>query len=106
MKGIELIHNGKPVRVGVKDGTLLITVTVGQKCGDAVRANGYDYEDGKDNMWLNAPLETGDVLQVKAVELDAFDAPVRSKDYVRPQKVDKLKRFYELEDELKKKGLL
>ena len=110
MKGFEIIHNGKKTTIGVENGLSVIHIDTVDVAG---RKDAYLYschvnrETKTKDVWHNTPISVGDEIEIKMVEIEQADTPIKSiSDYTISQPVSKLERFHELETLLKKKGLL
>ena len=107
MKGFQIQYKDKVSNVAAPDG--MVTINIFQ-IKDDVRMNvqSSDYEKLSRNIWYDSlPIEFGDKINIQVKDLEQLSTPesiVEDAKIKRPK--TKLEIFREVEDRLKKKGLL
>lgn len=107
MKGFEIEFNQEKKKVGIKNG--MLTIHIFDNNGDArMYIGGVDYKRYKEFVWYNwIPIKLGDKISTKLTELVQSSEPYQETEnqkIIRPK--TKLEIFREMEDRLKRKGLL
>lgn len=107
MKGFEIQHNGKITKVAIKDGKFYFIID-SYAAGDFMDIGGIDYEEHKKLTWCFLhPIQIGDKFDIRIVDIEDPSLPLEvKKDESIRRPPSKLELFRELEDELKKKGLI
>lgn len=107
MKGFQIHYKDEVSNVAVPDG--IITINIFQKIEEArLDVQSVDYSSSNRNIWYNSfPIEIGDVINIQVKEINEPSAPdmtIKGVKIKRPKA--KLEIFREIEDKLKRKGLL
>ncbi len=107
MKGIQIRYENKVSNVVVADG--IITIGIFHKMGKAqIDVQSVIYESSIRNIWYNAfPIEMGDEISIKIKDISESSEPKTTIENLKMKRPNtKLEIFQEVENRLKKKGLL
>lgn len=108
MKGLKINYKGENTIVAVKEGDLLVAYIHDVRGEAFFYVDNVDYDEQLGRVWYPVvPIELGDTLEFEVVETDQISEPVKiveDKRIKRP--LSELELFYELEAEMKNRGLL
>ncbi|WP_320167774.1 hypothetical protein [Mangrovibacterium marinum] len=107
MKGFQIQYKDKVSNVVVVDG--IITINIFCKMEEAyMDVQNVDYKNSNRNIWYDSfPIEMGDLISIKVRDINESSVPDTTIEYLKMKRPKtKLEIFREMEDRLKRKGLL
>lgn len=107
MKGFKIYYKQKTIKAAVLDGE--ITLNLFNNKGDSrIYIGAIDYAENERIEWCDfSEIEIGDKFEIEVSEIDTPSTPAKIKQDMKIERPkDKLEIFFELENKLKRKGLL